>query len=115
MNTIIKKIKDLIMRNVKVWFDVDGTLIRKDGRLTDLGKWIAKEKQKISVITFGPWNCELLKSKGINAVKVIPVREAISNGMVAICDNGNISKKLNDNEWLVDNEDQPLTKHVIRV
>ncbi len=115
MNTIIKKIKNLIMRNVKVWFDVDGTLVEKDGKLTDLGKWIAKEKQKISVLTLGPWNCEMLKDKGIDAVKVIPIGEALSNGMVTICDNGNISKKLNDNEWLVDNEDHPLTKNVIRV
>ena len=93
------------------WFDVDGTLI-DNGELTPLGKFIAASKAVIKILTFGPWNKDMLAEKGISAKEVVVMGDAIANGLADFTDDGNISKKV---DHLIDNEDHPLSEDVIKV
>lgn len=97
-----------------VYFDIDGTLLwssRNGIKLTSLGMAIRDMGIEIHCLTFGPWDIDMIKAIGINAVEVISAGTALANGMAEFGEDG-LSKKV---DYLVDNEDHCLVKNLLKV
>lgn len=94
--------------------DVDGTILnRKDGQfiLTPFGEFVKEHKLLVKIATFGGWNQENLSALGIETSEVLSFGDLLANDQAVIEEKS--SKKLD--EILVDDEDHPYTKRVVKV
>ncbi len=108
LDAFIKKHKD-------VWFDVDGTLIdAKNKKLTKLGKIMLQKNLNLKIITMnGIWNKKNLGKYGFKIKQLITPKQIEDENFFDI-DNINLqmSKTVPN---LVDNEEHPLVKNILKV
>ena len=94
-----------------VYYDIDGTLI-EDKHLTDLGKWVVEQGRAIDVLTFGGWSKKMLEDYGLKIKTLTVGGIALEKGLADFDSEGEFSKKVN---FLIDNENHTLTKHLIKI
>lgn len=99
----------------EVWFDVDLTIIDRDHK-TPLGWYLVDEGIEINVLTIGVWNKRAIEKFGFKVKRFVGLIDAAELGMADYYtgEDGTdeYSKQVN---YLVDNEDQPLTKHLLKI
>ena len=111
--SIVKVITDLMSRGKKLWFDVDGTIVQIGNRnkLTELGEYLRDNHIPVTCLTVGGHSTETLAELGIDASEVVTVGPAMIQGLY---DPDAESKTIPDDEYLIDDQDHPLSKNVIK-